>query len=320
MSSPLRTDILTITLNPAVDLATSAAEVLPELKLRCTHPQVDPGGGGINVARAVRLLGGQATALLAIGGTTGARLLELLTLEGVPTVAFQGPGETRQSLSVTETASGLQYRFVMPGPDWTAADVAQALRSVDRSATDGTLVILSGSQPPGVAKEFRSLLAEHVTDRGAKLIVDTSGPALHALARAPRAAIDTLRMDDAEAEELAGRPLPLREDSAAFARALAARGVARQVIVARGPDGSVLSTHEASWHCAGAEVEVISKVGAGDSFVGGYALARARDATLDDALRYGVAAASAACATEATRLCDREATEALLSACAITRL
>ena len=151
------------------------------------------------------------------------------------------------------------------------------------------------------------------------MVVDTSGPALHALAAGPQA-VDTLRMDDVEAEELAGRPLPDRADSAAFARSLAARGVARVVIVARGPDGSVMATAEESWHCAGAVVEVVSKVGAGDSFVGGYVLARARGDALESALQYGVAAASAACTTEATRLCDRALTEALVGECPVTRV
>ena len=313
-------DILTVTLNPAFDMATTAEALVPELKLRCTAPRTDPGGGGINVARAIRLLGGNATALVAIGGATGAQLLQRLALEGVPTVAFQGPGETRQSLSVTETATGVQFRFVMPGPDWDAGDVTRALASVEQSAGDGTLVVLSGSQPPGVAKEFPSMLAEHVTGRGARLIVDTSGPALHALAQAPQQAVDTLRMDGAEAEDLAGHPLPTREDSAGFARALVARGVARQVIIARGPDGSVLSAEHQSWHCTGAEVEVVSKVGAGDSFVGAYALSRARGAPLQAALRYGVAAASAACMTEATRLCDPQTTEHLVESCVLTRM
>ena len=315
----MSSDILTITLNPAVDLATTAPQVVAGPKLRCTAPQVDPGGGGINVARAVRQLGGRATALVAIGGTTGARLLELLTVEGVPTVAFQGPGETRQSFSVTDEGNGAQFRFVTPGPDWGEGDVTRALGSVDQAAGDGTFVVLSGSQPPGVAKEFPARLARHVAGRGARLVVDTSGPALHALAAGPQA-VDTLRMDDVEAEELAGRPLPDRADSAAFARSLAARGVARVVIVARGPDGSVMATAEESWHCAGAVVEVVSKVGAGDSFVGGYVLARARGDALESALQYGVAAASAACMTEATRLCDRALTEALVGECPVTRV
>ncbi|MCP3971642.1 MAG: 1-phosphofructokinase family hexose kinase [Rhodobacteraceae bacterium] len=316
----MRTDILTITLNPTVDFATTAPRVFPEHKLRCTHPHIDPGGGGINVARAIRQLGGHATALVAIGNTTGAHLLQLLALEGVPTVAFQGPGETRQSFSVTDQSTGQQFRFVMPGPSWQEPDVERGLNSIDQATGDGTLVVLSGSQPPGVAREFPSLLAEHVTGRGAKLIVDTSGPALINLTQIPHEAIHVLRMDSAEAEDLAGRALPGRHDTAGFASELAARGVASNIIVARGADGSVLSNATGSWHTTGAPVQVQSKVGAGDSFVGAFTLALARGEDMGQSLRYGAAAASAACATEATRLCDRDAVEVLLPQCALTRL
>lgn len=313
----MRTDILTITLNPAVDYATTAPKVYPEEKLRCSEPHIDPGGGGINVARAIRLLGGQATALIAIGGANGARLLQLLALEGVPTVAFQGPGETRQSFSVTDLSTGAQYRFVMPGPAWQDADVARGLSSIDQATGDGTLVVLSGSQPPGVAKEFPSILAEHVRGRGARLIVDTSGPALIQLAREPHETVFCLRMDTAEAEGLAGRTLPTRADSADFASELVRRGVARNVIVARGADGSVLANADGRWHATTAPVKVVSKVGAGDSFVGAFALWLARGEPVQAALCAGVAAASAAVASEATRLCDRDLTERLLAQCAL---
>ncbi len=314
----MRTDILTITLNPTVDFATSAPKVYPDHKLRCSEPHIDPGGGGINVARAVRLLGGTATALIAIGGGSGAQLLQLLALEGVPTVAFQGPGESRLSFSVTDGAEGHQYRFVMPGPIWTEPDVERGLASIDQAAGDGTLVVLSGSQPPGVAKEFPSILAEHVTGRGARLIVDTSGPALFNLVRAPHESIHVLRMDGPEAEELAGHALPERADTAAFARGLVERGVAANVIVARGADGSILSNADGSWHAAGAPIEVVSKVGAGDSFVGAFTLSLALGKSLPDCLRYGVAAASAACTTEGTRLCELATVERLLKDCTLS--
>jgi len=316
----MRTDILTITLNPTVDFATSAPKVYAEHKLRCSHPHIDPGGGGINVARAIRMLDGQATALVAIGAATGAHLLQLLALEGVPTVAFQGPGETRQSMSVTDESTGEQYRFVMPGPSWTEADVARGLVSIDQAAGEGTLVVLSGSQPPGVAKEFPSILAEHIAGRGARLIVDTSGPALTNLVQTPHETIFTLRMDSAEAEELAGRPLPERADTAAFAQDLVARGVAKNIIVARGADGSVLANVEGSWHSAAPKIDVVSKVGAGDSFVGGFTLAAARGGPLPDCLTYGVAAASAACTTEGTRLCEKPTTDQIVSACTLEKL
>jgi 6-phosphofructokinase 2 len=305
--------ILTVTLNPTVDLSTSAPSVVPGLKLRCTTPQVDPGGGGINVSRAIKLLGGRSTALVAIGGASGARLLELLTKEGVATIGFQGPGETRLSLSVTDAGSNDQYRFVLPGPDWSEADVARAIDTLDQATGSDTLVVLSGSQPPGVAKNFPAILAEHLSERAARLIVDTSGPALFNLVEAPHAAIHVLRMDGEEAEELASRPLPGPEDSADFAAGLVAQGVATIVIVARGADGSVLASREGRWHAVGPAVRVVSKVGAGDSFVGAFTLALARGDALPDCLRLGVAAAASAVTTEATRLCDRKMTEALLA-------
>jgi 6-phosphofructokinase 2 len=308
----MRTDILTITLNPSVDFATSAPRVQPELKLRCAEPHIDPGGGGINVARAIRMLGGQATALVAIGGATGAHLLQLLALEGVPTVAFQGPGETRQSMSVIDLSSNEQFRFVTPGPVWEKADVDRGLRSIDAAAGDGTMVVLSGSQPPGVAKDFPSILADHVRDRNAQLIVDTSGPALVHLAGGPHEAVAVLRMDGPEAEELAGRALPGRSDTADFAQSLVEKGVARTVIVARGADGSVLASADGRWHAVGGPVKVLSKVGAGDSFVGAFALSLARGEPLPDCLAHGVAAASASVTTEATRLCEPATVRRLL--------
>lgn len=316
----MRHDILTITLNPTVDFATTAPHVIPERKLRCSNPEVDPGGGGINVARAIRQLGGQATALVAIGGATGARLLQLLALEGVPTVAFQGPGETRQSFSVTDEMNQEQFRFVMPGPSWEEADVTRGLVSIDQATSSGTLVVLSGSQPPGVAKEFPTILADHISGRGARLFVDTSGPALTNLVQAPHESIHVLRMDGAEAEDLANRPLPLISDTAAFARNLVERGVAMNVVVARGADGSVLSNAEGSWHCVGPKVKVVSKVGAGDSFVGAFTLSVALGESLKSCLVRGVAAASAAVNSEATRLCDRELVDRLAGDCQITAL
>jgi 6-phosphofructokinase 2 len=305
--------ILTVTLNPTVDLSTSAPSVVPGLKLRCTAPQVDPGGGGINVSRAIKLLGGRSTALVAIGGASGARLLELLTQEGIATIGFQGPGETRLSLSVTDAGTNDQYRFVLPGPDWSERDVARAIDTLDQATGSDTLVVLSGSQPPGVAKNFPAILAEHVSERAARLIVDTSGPALFNLVEAPHGAIHVLRMDGEEAEELAGRPLPRPEDSADFATGLVTKGVAAIVIVARGADGSVLASAEGRWHAASPAVKVVSKVGAGDSFVGAFTLGLARGQALPECLRFGVAAASSAVTTEATRLCDRKMTETLMA-------
>jgi 6-phosphofructokinase 2 len=307
-------DILTITLNPTIDLSTSVASVMPGPKLRCAIPEVDPGGGGTNVSRAINYMGGTSRAMVAVGGGTGERLLTLLNTQGIATVALHGPGETRQSLAVTDRGSGEQFRFVLPGPEWHPTDVTHALASIAGAVGAGGLVVLSGSQPPGVPEDFPARLAARLTGR-ARLIVDTSGAPLRALARGGGGAPWCLRMDDEEAAELAGYPLESVEESAAFAEELVVRGVADVVILARGADGAVLASHQGRMHARSAKVEALSKVGAGDSFVGAFTLAVARNEGLEMALRRGNAAASAAVMTEATRLCRAEDVERLLPEC-----
>lgn len=314
------TPILTVTLNPALDLAAATRTVRPGIKLRCDAPQVDPGGGGINVSRAIAHLGGSSRALVALGGHTGARLAELLSAEGIDTIPLPAPGETRQSLTVNESESGDQYRFVLPGPPWGATDVETALTVAAEAGRAAGLIVISGSAPPGLPPEFPSLLAARLEGSGARLILDTSGPALAHLAAgtAPRPFI--LRMDSHEAEGLAGAPLPTRTDTARFAAGLVAGGAADRVIVARGADGSVLAMPEGCWHAMAADVPVVSKVGAGDSFVAGCTLALARGQSAPEALQIGAATASAAVMTPATDLCRREDAEALIPACSLTAL
>ncbi|AUH32924.1 1-phosphofructokinase family hexose kinase [Paracoccus tegillarcae] len=311
--------ILTITLNPALDLSTAADEVRPELKLRCDKPLVDPGGGGINVSRAIRILGGTSAALVALGGATGTRIAELLKADGLKVMRLTAPGETRQSLAVTDRASGKQFRFVLPGPEWHRANVADAMSAIAEAARAGGWVVLSGSNPPGVPAGFAQMLAVRLKDSAARLLVDTSGEALRAIA-ASSTPVDVLRMDSHEAQDLAGRDLPLRSDSAAFAAGLVRDGVAHAVIVARGADGSVIAGQDGCWHAEAAKVPVVSAVGAGDSFVAGFLRATAQNQPVDQALALGAAAASAACMTPATELCHAKDVWQLYEERVVTRL
>ncbi|KFE36816.1 1-phosphofructokinase family hexose kinase [Thioclava atlantica] len=314
------TSILTITLNPTVDLAISTPRIEPERKLRCTRPHSDPGGGGLNVSRAISALGGNSTAFVALGGTTGDKVMRLLAEAGIGVFPFPAPGETRMSFSATDQETGEQYRFVMPGPDWGSKDVTRALARIARAAPEGGIVVLSGSQPPGVPEDFHARLATKIARTRAQLFLDTSGKPLHNLLDARFKPADVLRMDELEAEGLAGRPLPDRTDSADFAQDLVTRGIANAVIVARGADGNVLATREGRWFAKAAKVKVVSKVGAGDSFVAGFTLALSRGHSLPDALRHGAATASAAVTTPATVMCSAAMVRKLLPQCPVSPL
>lgn len=312
--------ILTVTLNPAIDISTSADIVRPEDKLRCAPPVLDAGGGGTNVARAIVRLGGQAQAFVAVAGFHGAQFVELLRADGVAPVVFETPGETRQSLSVIDHASGQQYRFVMPGPEWTRDTADAALQAIDAAMPEDGFVVLSGSQPPGVPDDFPPRLAAHVESRGATLVLDTSGPAMLALMTSGALARHVLRLDQAESQSLAGKPLNTMEDLAAFARHLVSRNVAGLVVLALGAEGSVLATSTGCWHALTPPVPVRSKVGAGDSFVGAFVLALSHGLPPEQALRHGVAAASAAVMSDATDLCVQADFDHLIGLCTLRHL
>jgi 6-phosphofructokinase 2 len=81
--------ILTLTLNPALDITTSTEKLLPQRKLRCSSPRYDAGGGGVNVSRAIKELGGTSRAFVALGGATGRQYLDVLARAGINTHVFR---------------------------------------------------------------------------------------------------------------------------------------------------------------------------------------------------------------------------------------
>ena len=310
--------ILTLTLNPALDMATEVHELIPGHKLRCTDPLLDPGGGGLNVSRAIKSLGGDSLALVALGGLTGDRLAGLIRAEGVTFLSILGPGETRQSLTVNEVKSGQQYRFMLPGPVWGETERARVFTLLRATARPGGFSVISGSQPPGVPIDFPAQLAASMPET--RVVLDTSGTSLVEAVRHPIPHLEVLRMDGPEAEELAGRPLPTLADTAEFAQSLVHKGVAKIVIVARGAEGNVLADAEQRLFAKAAKVKVKSTVGAGDSFVAAFVLGLARGQSHAEALAMGSAAASAAVTTDATQLCRPEDVMRLLRECTVSEV
>lgn len=312
-----QTHILTVTLNPALDLSARVSEMRAGPKLRLSDPVFEPGGGGVNVARAIHELDGQVTAWVALGGGTGDRHCALLQAQGVNVHPFSAPGDTRQSWAITD-AQGQQFRLQLPGDAWTQADIDRALDDILGQARG--MVVLSGSQPPGVDGGFAQRLA-HGLGAG-RLILDTSGAALEQVIQTPDPAahLRVLRLDQTEAEAQAGQPLPEIEDVRHFAHTLVARGVAQHICIAHGANGSVLVGQGVALHCRPPQVAVASKVGAGDSFTGAFTLALARGQDLAQALQAGTAAAAAAVMTPGTQLCSRADVQAVMTECTLHTL
>lgn len=301
--------IVTLTLNPALDLTTRTARVEPTTKLRCDVPRWDPGGGGINVARVILTLGGDCLTVYPAGGPPGERLGQALDRLGVPHLPVPIPSDTRESFTVDEASSGQQYRFVLPGPPLSEVDRANCLARIATLAPPPAYLVVSGSWPPGVPVTFFDELLDFCRARGTRLVFDGSGePLRHA---ATRGGLHLLKPSLDELASLLGQtPLEADAQERAVAR-LVADGVAEIVVLSLGAEGAVLAHAGGVQRFAPFRVPVRSAVGAGDSMVAAIVLALFRGWSIPQAVRYGMAAGAASLMSPGTGLCEREAVERL---------
>lgn len=174
------TNVVTVTLNPAVDVETSVERIVDTRKLRCTLPRRDPGGGEINVAWVIHRLGGDCVALYAAGGPTGDVLTTLLEAERLPAVRIGIAGETRENFCVHETATDREFRFVLPGPSLAEAEWLSFDMYLARMHPAPRYLVLSGSLPDGAQDDLYAMLARAASKRGSRVVVDTAEPALQA--------------------------------------------------------------------------------------------------------------------------------------------
>jgi len=298
--------IVTLTMNPSLDVSTSIGTVAPEIKMRCANPSFDPGGGGINVSRAIQFLGGESTAVYTAGGHTGIKLQELLDEEGIPNQPVSIDGMTRQGFAVFEVTSTLQYRFNMPGPDLSADEWINALETV--FDLNPKYIVASGSLPPGVPIEFYGEITRYASAYGIRVIVDTSGEALN---KSFGKGVYMMKPNLNELELFSGEHIEGEDQIRNVARRLIAEGLAEVMVVSMGAAGASLITADKYVHMRAPLVKVQSKVGAGDSMVGGMVMGLADGRDLVDAVRWGIAAGTAAVMTPGTDLCRKSDTERL---------
>jgi 6-phosphofructokinase 2 len=299
--------IVTVTLNPAIDGAAEAEVVRPTHKIRTTGDRYDPGGGGINVARVIAELGGPALPVYLAGGATGVVLDELMVERGLVFRRIPVAGHTRISLAVLERSTGLEYRFVPGGPEVTPGEWLECLGVVD--GLDFDWLVISGSRPPGLPDDCFVTLVRRAGARGARVVLDSSGPALAATIGAGGVAL--VKPSHGEMRALTGLPLETVDETAEAARALVEAGRAEIVAVTMGHEGAILASREATLFRRPPPVAVVSATGAGDSFVGAMTLALAEGRPVVQAFLLGMAAGSATVMSPGTDLCRRADVERL---------
>jgi 6-phosphofructokinase 2 len=289
--------IVTLTLNPAVDIASTAVAVRPTHKVRTFDERLDPGGGGINVARVVHALGGNALALVMTGGLSGHLIEQLLSQAGVRWQALPIHGNNRISLNVHDRSSGLEYRFVPDGPMVEPEECLHALEVLRTINADW--IVASGSLPGGVPDDFYAQVAAIASQRNQNFVLDTSGIALRA---GVGPGVTLLKLSLGELEYLTGRELKDPDDRRREILKLVRSGSARMIAVSLGRAGAILGTDNGMIEVPAAEAEERSAVGAGDSFLAGLVIGLGRGLSPRRALALAAAVGAAAVMNYGTAL------------------
>lgn len=300
--------IATLTMNPAIDKSSSVDRVVAEHKLRCEPPRHEPGGGGINVSRAIHNLGGESMAFYPAGGPTGQILKELLEKEGINHHPVPIGNWTRENLIVLEDTSGQQFRFGFPGPTLQESEWQQCLDALSGLDPQPAYVVASGSLPSGVPDDFYTRVARLANALGARMVLDTSGKALR---MAADEGVYLLKPNLRELSALVGHELKDQATQENAAMKIVNDGQSEVVVVSLGAEGALMASRDGCVRLSTPKVPIESKVGAGDSMVAGIILALARGNSLRQAVCFGVAAGTAAVMTSGTELCRREDTEQL---------
>ena len=294
--------IVTITFSPSIDKSTTVSSLLPEKKLKCTSPNLNPGGGGINVARAIRKLGGEATAIFPSGGYTGKYFNQLMEDENVPSITIKSSQETRENIEVLDESSGNQYRLGFPGTELSEKEWKECIAAVE-DMEDVEFIVASGSLPPGVPLDVYGRLSKIAKKKNAKFIVDTSGEALrHALEEG----VYLIKPNLGELSALLGISRIETDQVESLAKKIINKYHCEIVVVSYGKDGAMLVTKNETHRVKSPEVTQKSTVGAGDSMVAGIVLSISKGMDLKQALQYGVACGTAATMNQGTELCNKK--------------
>ncbi|MEU7842221.1 1-phosphofructokinase family hexose kinase [Micromonospora sp. NPDC049114] len=282
--------IISVALNPALDVTYTVPDLVPDASHRVTDVVSRAGGKGLNVARVLRQLGAETMVLGLAGGAAGEQIEAELATAGVPAQFTRLDAETRRTVTVLgrDTATVLNE----PGPYVTAAQWVAFRDVFAQRVRAARVVVLSGSRPPGVPETAYRDLVTIARAGGAETIVDTEGAALrHALTATP-----TLVKPNAhEAADLLGRPVRTRDDAVEVAHRLVRLG-ADAGVVSRGADGFVAVNGGTAYDARAPERVAGNPTGAGDALAAVLAHGLLTRAPWRDVLARGAAVSAAAVA------------------------
>ena len=290
-------DIVTFTVNPALDKSAHFRGLVPEQKIRCEEPRYDAGGGGLNVSKAIARLDGDSLCVFTSGGPIGLMLEELVQKESIAFKAIKTKNWTRESFVAVDDNTNSQYRFGFPGSpisELEKSDIVQTIQELKPK-----FLVLSGSLNEGLPTDFYQYIAYLAKHSGSKVIVDTSGEALQ---KVLEIGVYLIKPNVGELAKLIGVERLEMDEVVHAAQKLIEKGSAEIVVVSLGPQGAVLVTATQTEFVPAPNVVKKSTVGAGDSMVGAMVWALSQNKNLKEVVQWGVACGSAATMNEGTQL------------------
>ena len=294
--------IATLTLNPAIDKSSEIEKLIPEKKMRCAELQVDAGGGGINVSKAIHELGEESIAIFPCGGVNGDLLKKVLNKNNIKNITIPISGNTRESFAIDEINAGKQFRFVFPGPELSVADQT-AIKKTIAELNNISYLVCSGSLPPGVNSNFIGEIASIAKKKHIKMVVDISGPALKNVLDE---GVFMLKPNMTELCTLANMDHIDTMEIDLVADKIISSGKCEILVISMGAGGALLITKTIKKRVIAPLVKKISTVGAGDSMVAGIVWMIEKGESPEKAVQFGVACGSAATINRGTRLFKKE--------------
>jgi 6-phosphofructokinase 2 len=290
-------DIVTLTVNPALDKSAHFKGLVPEQKIRCEAPRFDAGGGGINASKAIARLEGESFCVFTSGGPIGSMLEELVQKDSIAFKAIKTNNWTRESFVAVDDNTNSQYRFGFPGSEISESEKNNIIQTIQELKPK--FLVLSGSLNEGLPTNFYKHIADLAKKSGSKVIVDTSGEALQ---KVLETGVYLIKPNVGELAKLIGVERLEMDEVVHAAQTLIEKGSAEIVVVSLGPQGAVLVTATQTEFVPAPNVVKKSTVGAGDSMVGAMVWALSQNKSLKEVVQWGVACGSAATMNEGTQL------------------
>ena len=308
--------VVTVTLNPTMDKTMLVPHLTVGATNRAEVERVDPGGKGVNVAKALKQLGCPVVTTGFLGGSNGRLIAEWLAGREIAADFIQVPGETRVNLKIKDPLSGTETEINEPGFYVDAKYLKQLEEKLEDYAGRCAAVVLSGSLPPGVPTDIYARLVRIARHGGAKVILDTNGDALrHGIAAQP----DLIKPNRTEVEELLGTKIENETQLVEAARETLALGIS-WLVVSLGADGALAASADQVWRARCPSLQARSSVGAGDAMVAALVYSLLNNLSQDEALRLATAAGSATASLSGSSVADLKLIQEFLPRVEIERV